>query len=351
MVPINDYVDLFPATYRFQIKEEHPPQNIQEILEDTLKQVVDSYDYIFLDAQAGSDFISRAAMSYKISNEVVLVTEYDPLSAAGIERLKVLLHEDLTFNRTWILLNKMLPEFVENFSEFMSVTRYLTPIPWNANVVRAYSRGELAIDLERGNDYTISVMQTLKMLFGKSISQEIDEWANNKANEIKKPINRQYEEAEKELGKLLEMEERKNNAYNNGIFNVFIKNFGVYNAYVLSALLFAALSDALINTNTARDYLLLYYQDLNNFNNFNIFKKVSLFLFLLWLVSVAVFNYYRKALLEQDKNSAEAKLNQYRIDRQKELLNERLSNLEVMKKADIKTLMEINKNNINNKLQ
>jgi hypothetical protein len=49
-------------------------------------------------------------------NQWLTVLEFgnDPVSAAGVERLKDLARDDFTYERTWILLNKILPEFVKS---------------------------------------------------------------------------------------------------------------------------------------------------------------------------------------------------------------------------------------------
>lgn len=138
-------------------------------------------------------------MRRDISDEVVIVTEYDPLSAAGVERLKAMMGDDLSFTRTWILLNKMLPEFVKSFSEFLSVARYLPPIPWTADVVRAYSRRRLALDFETGNHFTLGILQTLKALLPHADGILLDKWAAGKAASLRQPIEQQYKDHENKL--------------------------------------------------------------------------------------------------------------------------------------------------------
>jgi MinD-like ATPase involved in chromosome partitioning or flagellar assembly len=119
-------VDLLPATFYFQIREAIPETQLRSALHEIVNQAKGNYDYIFLDAQAGADVFSRLAMGEEISDEVIIVTEYDPLSAAGVERLKAVMRDELIYVRTWVLLNKMLPDFVETFSDFLEVSRYFT---------------------------------------------------------------------------------------------------------------------------------------------------------------------------------------------------------------------------------
>ena len=199
IVRLEGGVDFLPATYTFgsDLHEEKVLDiNIFAHLMNTLRK---KYDLIFLDAQAGSDSCSKLAMSRTISDEVVIVSEYDPMSAAGVERLKQTVGQDLDFSRTSILLNKMLPEFVDSFSEFLSVAKYLPPIPWNAEVVRAYAKRKLPLDLERGNVFTLTIMRTVRALMNDEEEIDIDGWAKEKAYALRAPLEDQYEAAEADL--------------------------------------------------------------------------------------------------------------------------------------------------------
>src|SRR6185295_13139004 len=93
-------VHLIPASYSFSHTERKQLPEFERGLITILKSVFNKYDYIFLDAQAGSDVYAQTAMKRRISTEVVIVSEYDPLSAAGVERLKALFRDDLTYDRT-----------------------------------------------------------------------------------------------------------------------------------------------------------------------------------------------------------------------------------------------------------
>jgi cellulose biosynthesis protein BcsQ len=194
---------LIPATYAFKNTESMLAEEYKTSLNNTLSSVRDIYDYVFLDAQAGSDIFAQIAMSRGMSDEVVIVSEYDPMSAAGVERLKGLFREELTFVRTWVLLNKMLPDFVQSFSDFLEVAKYLSPIPWDADVVRAYARRRLALDPEYGNEHTLAVLQTVRGLFGEDLSQDLEAWVAKRATIIREPIEEQYKDAELELEAIL----------------------------------------------------------------------------------------------------------------------------------------------------
>jgi cellulose biosynthesis protein BcsQ len=203
IVTLKSGVQLIPATYSFINTDNVSANEFGESLREMLKLLRESYDYIFLDAQSGSDTFAKLSMSRTVSDEVVIVSEYDPMSAAGVERLKGLLREDLTYVRTWVLLNKLLPDFVQSFSDFLEVAKYLNPIPWDADVVKAYARRRLALDLENGNEHTLAVMQTLRTLFGEGISSELDTWTKGRAAAIRQPLADQYKDAEKQLEALV----------------------------------------------------------------------------------------------------------------------------------------------------
>ncbi len=204
VVELPNNVDLIPATFKFQNTEMTDLQSFKECLRDRLVRLRELFDYIFLDAQAGSDLCAQAAMSRDVSDEVVIVSEYDPVSAAGVERLKGLLREDLTYERTWVLLNKLLPDFVQSFSDFLQIAKYLNPIPWDADVVKAYARRRLALDLANGNEHTLAIVRTIKTLLGESISSEFEAWTEKHAATIRQPLEDQYKDLERELETLIE---------------------------------------------------------------------------------------------------------------------------------------------------
>jgi cellulose biosynthesis protein BcsQ len=202
-IPLATGADLVPATYRLVNTEDVPIEDLRSRLTSLIAITRPQYDFIFLDAQAGSDPVASLSMSREISDTVVIVSEYDPLSAAGVERLKALFRDDLSYERTWVLLNKMLPEFVRTFSDFLELARYLSPIPWDANVVRAYSRRSLAIDLEHGNDYTLAITQTLRTLLGPGTEERIDDWLAERATTLREPVLAQTQDVELELDGLI----------------------------------------------------------------------------------------------------------------------------------------------------
>ena len=110
---ISEQLHLLPATFDLQAGISSPDESTSIRFQAILRDLRAKYDFILIDAQAGADDMGQIAMSRKVSDEVVIVSEYDPMSAAGVERLKALLRDDLTYERTWVLLNKILPEFAK----------------------------------------------------------------------------------------------------------------------------------------------------------------------------------------------------------------------------------------------
>jgi cellulose biosynthesis protein BcsQ len=202
IVELSSKVHLIPATYGFINTEGKSLPLYEEAIKKVIAELRESYDFIFLDAQAGSDPYAYTAIKRGVSDEVVIVSEYDPMSAAGVERLKGLFREDLTYVRTWVLLNKMLPDFVKSFNDFLEVAKYLSPLPWDADVVKAYARRRVPLDLEEGNEHTLAVMQALKSLIGDEIAGELNAWARKKADIIRRPIIDQFREIDKEFEQL-----------------------------------------------------------------------------------------------------------------------------------------------------
>lgn len=207
LVVVEGGVHLLPATYRFHLPTDESSCDVDH-LQTVIRAVKDAYDVIFLDAQAGTDDCARVAMSERISDEAVIVSEYDPLSAAGVEMMKRVVGEDLSYARTSILLNKILPEFVKDFGEFMSVTKYLPPIPWDIDVVRSYAQRKLALDLQQGNAYTLAVIQSARRLLASVCGEDISSWVSKRAYELRAPLEEQLSLAQEQLN-YLEFERAK----------------------------------------------------------------------------------------------------------------------------------------------
>lgn len=230
-VQVKPGVLLLPATFWFERKVQSDPEEFTRVLRILIKSVSEKFDYILIDAQAGTDSASAASLRRDVCHEVIIISEFDPLSTAGIERMKALFPADLAFERTRILLNKLLPEFVEKFTEFLSVARYLPPLPWTADVVRAYSKRKLALDVSTGNEYTVALIQTVRELLSSQDVELLESWVSDKAKILKEPIVEQLEQEKDNLRRLYYA--RSSKAYMADRYRLFF-NY-IIGAVVLSA--------------------------------------------------------------------------------------------------------------------
>jgi MinD-like ATPase involved in chromosome partitioning or flagellar assembly len=311
---------LIAATYAFSNTHLRSVQEFEKALAQLILHQRETYDYIIIDAQAGSDAFARVAMSRRISDEVVIVTEYDPMSAAGVERLKGLFREDLTYDRTWVLLNKMLPEFVQTFGDFLEVARYLSPIPWDPEVVRAYARRRVALDMNRGNAFTLATMRTLQSLLGEDLAKEIQQWTAERETAIREPLGEKIADLEKELQGLVVAKRR-----------FLAQRLRARFVLLLATAITAGLAIFVAGRNTL---VLKWVSDLSINNNAS-----ELFLIAAALPMVAVISFlFRDAFfkgLMGDVTTDEA-----RLSRQQEILESRLREFETLRHADLESLMK-----------
>ena len=311
-------VDLIPATFGFLNTEKVPTEQFIDTLHVVLNTYRSEYDFIFLDAQAGSDDIAYVAMSQAFSDQVILVSEYDPLSAAGIERLKGLFREELTYVRTWVLLNKMLPEFVRSFSDFMEVAKYASPIPWDSDVVRAYSRRRLALDFEAGNEFTLAVMQSLRSIFGEEVGADLNAWLKSKVAGLREPIDVQTRDLEEELEGLLRQRSVTSNR-------------------ARMQKLYSRLFQALSGLGIAFAALYTFFEMRGASGLVKSFSSPFHALELALATSVGVAGFIGSGFL--GGKPLPQSVEEVRLDRQFKVLQTRLEKLEALRSADVETLL------------
>lgn len=321
-VTISETLQLVPAAYTLNSDVSLSNDSARKSFQEIIASLRSSYDFIFIDAQAGADDLGQIAMSRRVSDEVVLVSEYDPMSAAGVERLKAILREDLTYDRTWVLLNKLLPEFAKSFSDFMEVAKYLSPIPWDASVVRAYARRQLAVDTDSGNEHTIAVLRAVKTLCGDEIGDELGAWVQSRAAAIRQPIEEQYADAEKELATLLsERAERHKLDF----------SFRVIRASVAALISFVGI---IIFWLVFRDDLKHYLGDYGSFEPvISALGTISFIIVFSFLINIDVLKKFIGT------NGVRRQIDDLRYDRQLELLRDRLRRLELLRTLDAESLL------------
>lgn len=190
-------VDLAPATYVLRQTENVEPSEFRIRLESMLRNVRDRYDFVILDAQAGTDLFAAEAIN--LAEDVVIVSEYDPISAEGVERLKQIFGRDLDPSRTWILFNKILPEFSSELASFLSIMKVLPPVPWDADVLRAFARRRLPIEPSRGNPYTLAVLKILEALYPSRLEGPLAKWTHSRIGSVQHEIKASLDSVESEL--------------------------------------------------------------------------------------------------------------------------------------------------------
>jgi hypothetical protein len=188
---------MIPATYVMEQTADCDVERFRRVMKGTVTKFSKNYDYIFLDAQAGSDIYAEIPIS--VADEAIIVSEYDPVSFAGVDRLKTIFAKIMPYEKRWILYNKVLPEFAKKVGGTRVLERYLPPIPWDVEVVRAFAERKLALDTEAGSEHTLAIMRTVSSLLGERIRKEIEKWKQQKSDEIREPILIQKTEIEKEI--------------------------------------------------------------------------------------------------------------------------------------------------------
>lgn len=323
LLTVGREISFIPATFSFLPKPPMDHARFQERLRIIVSYQRTKYDYIILDAQAGADVVSEVAVKRGISDEVVIVSEYDPLSAAGIERLKAIMGDELNYSRTWILLNKMLPEFVASFSEFLSVARYLPPIPWSAEVVRAYSKRQLALDFTTGNQFTLAVMRTLKALLPHADGIALDKWAGARVAVLRQPIEDQYKDQENKLMYIYSRLEKLESV------------FRVDRILYLSTLGFSVVGLAyvyLISVDNAISHRVFSIFEILNFN-----KGLAVSLIAVIFGLIGLFGILRSSVTNAQVSNR--KFERAKLIRQKDIAEQELKRLEALRIADLDKLI------------
>lgn len=193
---ISDGLDLLPSQYQLS-RLAVPAENAHQ----TLHELQSSYewDFILLDAQAGVDETALVAAS--VAEAVILVSEYDPVSAQGIKRLQQL-HPIEFGSKAWLLYNKVLPELIPSIGDPFGIERRLNPIAWDIGVVRAFLNGEVPIDMDSPNAFTLSVVASLERLIGVGIRERVAAWREEAKAALRAPLERQIEKIEGQLDDL-----------------------------------------------------------------------------------------------------------------------------------------------------
>jgi cellulose biosynthesis protein BcsQ len=201
-ISLSESLSLVPSSYTMRSTERASEERFNSSLTRLLERSDDEsdLDFVILDAQAGTDAFAYAAVNF--ADEVIIVSEYDPVSAEGVERLKIEFGSRFPLGSTWTLYNKLLPEFATEVGRFLKVAGFLPPVPWDAEVVRSFNHRSLAIDLEKGNTFTLSVLAILEALLGEQLGGSISEWMAKQTSAVREPIRERIADLDKEIERI-----------------------------------------------------------------------------------------------------------------------------------------------------
>jgi cellulose biosynthesis protein BcsQ len=198
LVSLEPNLDLLPGQYELRIVTD--PRSLLDPLSLALAQFRQEYDAVLVDAQAGSDGMAIGAA--QLSDTIVIVSEFDPISAQGVKRLEQLYPGIFSHERTWVLYNKVLPEISKSVGSLLRIERHLTPISWDVEVVRRFVDGKLAIDMDVPNPYTLAIVENLGVLFRNRVTERITDWRARAAETIRAPVKEQLASIEVQLDEL-----------------------------------------------------------------------------------------------------------------------------------------------------
>ena len=164
-------LDFIPARVNFRKKidlYESTTQNV-ECLKFIVSSIINSfgshYDIIIFDNQAGSNL--AASISSKMSDKVVIISEFDPISSDAVDTLISQIGENFSGHQRH-LINKLYINESNQYKDFnilfQSFNR-LPPLPFDFGVRAAFSSREVPINVENPTPFLIAIFNTTKALF------------------------------------------------------------------------------------------------------------------------------------------------------------------------------------------
>jgi MinD-like ATPase involved in chromosome partitioning or flagellar assembly len=180
-----------PAFGRMQLTLPGPPP-LDQMLRERVPLLRESGEHeaevIIIDAEAGLESSTQAAIA--LADRAVIVTEFDPMSATGVERLRSGFASAWPTDGTYILVNKILPELARIESDYFVAWRHLPPIPFDFAVMRAYTRGEVPFDTENPSPFARALVRVASSLLPE-LSRALDDWLQHKVVALKRPLEEQ----------------------------------------------------------------------------------------------------------------------------------------------------------------
>lgn len=122
------------------------------------------YDFVFIDCQAGPEVTSFYAAS--LSDEVIIVSEPDPVSMGAVENLNYELISELGGDiQKHFLLNKFSIEEAEDYAklkQYLHYWKHLPPIPFNFEVRQAFAELRVPLSVDKPGSFFKSISQVVE---------------------------------------------------------------------------------------------------------------------------------------------------------------------------------------------
>ena len=200
-IMISDNLYFIPSSSSKKIKPHDDLGILSSRLQSLLPNLSNQYDVIILDTEAGTEITTRACI--EVSDKAVIVTEFDPLSASGVERLKFNFDDSWPKNETYVIVNKLLPEYANIQSDYFTAWNHLPPIPFDFEVMRAYAHGTIPWNPRESGQFSKSIVKMTRELL-PSLKNKIDSWFNTMDLEFKKPEIQQLKNIQDEIDNAIE---------------------------------------------------------------------------------------------------------------------------------------------------
>ena len=165
--------------------------NEQQRLTDLFSDLKAGYDVVIIDTEPGTEEFTRSVIT--AADRAVIVSEFDPMSASGVERLKATFQQAWPLGHTYVLVNKLLPELAKIESNYFTAFDHLPPIPFDFEVMRRYSRGEIPFDPASPGSFVQAVVRMARELMPE-YRQDMEAWLEKQADVLKRPLRTQLDE-------------------------------------------------------------------------------------------------------------------------------------------------------------
>lgn len=200
-IMVRENLDFIPSSSRMEPTNLVDAVKVKQRINYVIRKFSDKYDLIIFDTEAGIE--QSTCYAINVSSKAVIVTEFDPLSASGVERLKSSFADVWPRGNTYIIVNKMLPEFAKIQRDYFTAWNHLPPIPFDFEVMRSYAHAEIPWNTEELAQFTKSIARMSYELLPE-YREDINTWLNQKTEEFKQPTIKEYKEMQLKLEEAME---------------------------------------------------------------------------------------------------------------------------------------------------